>query len=83
MSSRSALRGALVAAAVVVLAALLTPPVRRRALAGLGRAKQADPPQPTHIVLPDRVPAATSAELDDAIAEGRSIGSGDIALTGA
>jgi len=87
MSSRSALRGVVLAAAgaaaVVALAVALSPQVRRRALAALGRGATPEPEQPTHIVLPDRLPAADWAGIEDAIEEGRSIGSGDVALTGA
>jgi len=83
MSSRSALRGVVLAAAgaaaVLALAVVLTPKLRRTALSALSRSTP-EPEQPTHIVLPDRLPAA---ELDEAIEEGRSIGSGDVALTGA
>jgi hypothetical protein len=87
MSSRSALRGVVLAAAgaaaMVALAVALSPKLRRRALAALGRGSAPEPEQPTHIVLPDRVREARWDEIDEAVEEGRSIGSGDVALTGA
>jgi len=85
MSSRSvrsavlAVAGAAVVAAAVVL---LTPALRRGLLGRLGSG-HAEPEQPTHIVLPDRLPQADwGEEMEEAIEEGREVGSG-IALTGA
>jgi hypothetical protein len=85
MSSRSLVRGAVLAAAgatlVAALAVALRPSLRRRAL-GLVRRAEPEPQQPTHIVLPDRLPEADWGELEEAIEEGRSVGS-DVVLTGA
>jgi len=97
MPLRSALRGlALVsagAAAVLGVAALLSPQVRGRLLGLAGRGEAvAEPQQPTHIVLPDRAIARwqggrgslpLTEGLEEAIDEGREIGSGDVALAGA
>ncbi len=86
MSLRSALRGLVLvtagAAAVLGVAALVSPQVRGRLLALAGRTPAPEPQQPTHIVLPDRAVAQWEG-LDEAIAEGREIGSGDVALAGA
>lgn len=86
MSLRSAVRGiALAAAGAAVaasVAALLSPGVRRAALGLMGKAAQSEADaQPTHIVLPDREPAAGVTELDDR-GDGGSVVAGDVALTG-
>ena len=84
MSVRSAVRGLaiLTAGAALALGAavLISPALRQRVLA---RRAEPEPQQPTHIVLPDRVPASRWEGLDEAIEEGRDVGSGDVALTGA
>lgn len=86
MSLRSALRGLVLlsagAAAVLGVAALVSPRLRGRVLTRAGRGPEAEPQQPTHIVLPDRAIARWEG-LDAAIEEGREIGSGDVALAGA
>lgn len=86
MSLRSALRGLMLvsagAAAVLGVAALVSPSVRGRLLGLSGRGSEAEPQQPTHIVLPDRAIAQWDG-LAEAIDEGREIGSGDVALAGA
>lgn len=87
MSLRSALRGLVLvsagAAAVLGVVALVSPSVRGRVLALAGRGRgEAEPQQPTHIVLPDRAIAQWDG-LEQAIDEGREIGSGDVALAGA
>jgi hypothetical protein len=89
MSLRSALRGLVLvsAAAVAILgaAALLSPPVRGRLLGLAGRGgggADAESQQPTHIVLPERAIAQWDG-LEEAIDEGREVGSGDVALAGA
>jgi hypothetical protein len=86
MSLRSALRGLVLlsagAAAVLGVAALASPRVRGRLLGLAGRGGAAEPQQPTHIVLPDRAIARWDG-LEEAIEEGREIGSGDVALAGA
>lgn len=76
----------LATAGVVALAAVavaLTPKGRRRALALVGRGAQPEPQQPTHIVLPDRMPESDWGEIEEAIDEGRAVVAGDVALTGA
>jgi hypothetical protein len=87
MSLRSAVRGTVLAVAgaalAVTVAAVLSPAVRRTVLGLAGRGGEAEPEQATHIVLPDRLAAADWPGLDEAIEEGRSVGSGDIALAGA
>jgi hypothetical protein len=87
MPLRSAARGLVLVAAgtavAAVVAVALSPALRRRVLALAGRAAEPEPQQPTHIVLPDRLPEADWGELEEAIEEGRAIGSGDVALTGA
>lgn len=86
MSLRSALRGLVLvsagAAAVLGVAALVSPQVRGRLLGLAGRRREAEPQQPTHIVLPERAIAQWEG-LEEAIAEGREVGSGDVALAGA
>jgi hypothetical protein len=86
MSLRSAVRGlalaSLSAVAVMALAAAISPQLRRRALSLAGRSPEPEAQQPTHIVLPDRVAAAWEG-LEEAIEEGREVGSADIALAGA
>jgi hypothetical protein len=86
MSLRSAIRGVVLAAAgaalAVTVAAVLSPSVRRAALGLIGKGAEPEPEQPTHIVLPDRMPESDWGELDEAIAKGRVVGSGDVALTG-
>ena len=87
MPLRSALRGLVLvsagAAAVLGVAALISPQVRSRLLGLAGRGgSEAEPQQPTHIVLPDRAIAQWEG-LQEAIEEGREIGSGDVALAGA
>lgn len=86
MSSRSAVRSAVLAVAgtavVVAAVALLTPGLRRSLMSRIGTG-HAEPEQPTHIVLPDRLPQADwGEEMEQAIEEGREVGS-DVALTGA
>jgi hypothetical protein len=87
MPTRSAARGLVLAvagtAAVVALAVALTPGLRRRAVGMVTRRTEPEPQQPTHIVLPDRMPESDWGELDEAVEEGRAVGSGDVALTGA
>jgi hypothetical protein len=87
MSLRSALRGIVLAtagaAALLAATVVLNPQARRRALGLVGKGAEPEPQQPTHIVLPDRMPESDWGELDQAIEEGRSVGSGDVALTGA
>ena len=88
MSLRSTVRGIVFAtagaAAVFAVVAASSPQVRQRALELLGRrAEEPEPQQPTHIVLPDRQFEAAWVGLDEAIEEGRSVGSADIALAGA
>ncbi|HZS15052.1 MAG TPA: hypothetical protein VFC09_10665 [Candidatus Dormibacteraeota bacterium] len=86
MSLRSALRGLVLAsagaAAVLGAAVLISPALRRRALQLAGRSPEPEPQEPTHIVLPDRALARWEG-LEEAIEEGREIGSGDVALAGA
>jgi hypothetical protein len=72
--------GTALAAAVAIA---LSPALRRRALALVGRGAGPEPQQPTHIVLPDRMPESSWEELEEAIEQGRAIGAGDVALTGA
>jgi hypothetical protein len=86
MSFRAALRGlalaSLGALAVAAVATALTPQLRRRALALTGHGTaDAEPEQPTHIVLPDRAIAQWDG-LAEAIEEGREAAA-DIALAGA
>lgn len=86
MSLRTAARSiALAAAGAAVaasVAALLSPSVRRAALGLVGKAGQPEAEaQPTHIVLPDREPAASWGELDDS-GDGGIVVPGDVALTG-
>jgi hypothetical protein len=86
MSLRSALRGLVLvsagAAAVLGVAAVFSPRVRGRLLSLAGRRPEAEPQQPTHIVLPDRAIAQWEG-LRQAVDQGREIGSGDVALAGA
>ena len=70
MSLRSALRGLVLvsagAAAALGVAALVSPQVRGRLLALAGRHSEAEPQQPTHIVLPERAIAQWEG-LEEAI----------------
>lgn len=81
MSLRSAVRGIVLAAAgaaiAVTVAALLSPAARRAALSLVGRRAEPDPQQPTHIVLPDRMPESDWTDVEQAVEDGR----GDVALT--
>ena len=87
MSLRSAVRGiVLVAAGAAVASAasvLLSPAVRRTALGLVGRGGEAEPQQPTHIVLPDRAAAPHADHADGDDAEDGSLAASDVALAGA
>jgi len=84
MSLRSAVRGIVLAAAgaavALTVAAILSPAARRTALGLVGKGAEPDPQQPTHIVLPDRMPESDWTDVEEAIVED---GRGDVALTGA
>jgi hypothetical protein len=86
-AARGLVLGTVGALAVLGLAAALTPQVRRRVLALTGRAPEPEHEQePTHIVLPDRAIArweGLEAAIEAGRAEGREVGSADVALAGA
>ncbi len=86
MSLRSAARGIVLvvagAAVATAVATMLSPSLRRTALGLVRRGADAEPQQPTHIVLPDRLPAAAWGTQDDDAVETDSLDAG-VALTGA
>jgi len=81
MSLRSAVRGIVLvvagAAVASAVATLLNPGLRRTALAMVGRGGETEPQQPTHIVLPDRLPASAWGVTEEPVEDG------SVALTGA